>query len=594
MTVDPAPEAGGLVCPPGAPVVRATVAALRAADVGVETDYGQGQRDPDALLLVPLRESGDGRTAAELLGTIRAQLAGKAAPFVLRVEAGTCLRLTTINLLAEPAAPSDGRCRGPRAGDAPGDAPMPRITPLNVDCDPRQFAGSPEPFPGRSGPARPDLRPSGHLALSVPLPSPTAGPGAGTSPALAPAPPAPGAGPAGGLPVGANAARALPPVAGGAASRSTADYYAGFLWARARDVANHASMLFRDKVTTEQDAGQDWGLVLLAGRDCAPELQVRALGFALCMEAQNPAPGAPVPPIPAADAQRAIAERFAQEPALYREAVRAIPYAFGALPIRSLGDVVSHGAHGLLGVLVVEAADPSGRRGPADFDYRHAVARTIAAPDVTLRDGGVVGAATIHEHVLLWQDGLNLRRGAGRVTDLDLPGRPVPDCPVCDDSYDLGEKGVGLASERFAFRLVDLFASAPGVRIDLGLRTYPRDEDDLNRVAFPPGFFAGPVRTPTIVAPPGGQMAVRIAHPVGRARQRAFVPIFPGYDDLFPGFGSGHAALIGPGKGLTAWATAPMTPGPYLWRDGPQAIFAAGAWGHLLVRPEAPAAPTGR
>ncbi|WP_298960546.1 hypothetical protein [uncultured Methylobacterium sp.] len=581
-TLDPAPETGDLVCPPAAPVVPATVAAVRAADVGVAADYGRGQSDPDGLLLVPLDAPGAGRPAAELRRTIRARLAGKASPFVLRVQAGDCLRLTVVNLLPEP--PADGRCRGDRSGDAPGDAPMPRITPLNVDCDPRQFAGSPEPFPGKAGPRRPDLRPSGHLALSVPLPATKAARGTATGPAMA-------VRPAGALPVGANAATALPPADGGPAPWLTTDHYAGFLWPRAEDVAQQAASVFKRHVTREQDAGRQWTLAPLAGRACAPEFQVRALGFALCMDAGNPAP---VPPIPAAEAQRAVAEAFATSEALYAGAVRAIPYAFGALPIRSLGDVVSHGAHGLLGVLVVEAAEPSGRSGPGDFGYRHDVARTIAAPAVKLGGEVAVKAATIHEHVLLWQDGLNLRRGGARATDLGLPGRPVADCPVCDDSYDLGEKGVGLASERFAFRLADLFASAPGVRIDLGLRTYPRDEDDLNRVRFPPDFFARAVRTPTIVAPPGGEMALRIAHPAGRARQRAFVPIFPGYDDLFPGFGSGHAALIGPGKGLTAWTTAPRKDGIYLWRDGPQAIFAAGAWGHLLVRPEAPAARTGR
>ncbi|MEH3147512.1 MAG: hypothetical protein PGN34_19700 [Methylobacterium frigidaeris] len=571
-TVDPAPDTGDLTCPSAAPRVHATVAAARAADIGAAAEYGHAQWDPDALLLVPLEDGPTSTRRSEILRTIRTRLAGKASPFVLRVQAGDCLRLTVLNLLPEPAA-DGGTCEGGRNGDAPGDAPMPRITPLNVDCDPRQFEGSSRPFPGEaSGSPRPDLRPSGHLALSVPLP-------------------AAGAKPAGTLPVGANAARPLPPSAEDRpVPQRTTTYFAGFLWPRAADVANEASAIFKALPAVQGDADRDWRLRPLAAGACAPGFQLRALGIPLCMEAGSPVPGAAAP-MTAAGAQRAVADAFASDGARHARAVRAIPYAFGALPVRSLGDVVSHGAHGLLGMLIVEAANPSDRPDRGDVGYRHDLARTIAAPAVALGTHPPIAAAPIHEHALLWQDGLNLRRRAATAPDRGLAGRPVPDCPVCDDSYDLGEKGVGLAAERFAFRLADRHPGAPGVRPTLGLGAYPRDGDDLNRVRFPPDFFAGPVRTPTIVVPPGGQMALRIVHPAGRARQRAFVPLFPGYDDLFPGFGSGHATLIGPGKGLTAWSTAPGTPGTYLWRDGPQAIFAAGAWGHLVVPGAAPAPP---
>ena len=44
-----------------------------------------------------------------------------------------------------------------------------------------------------------------------------------------------------------------------------------------------------------------------------------------------------------------------------------------------------------------------------------------------------------------------------------------------------------------------------------------------------------------------------------------------------------QVTLIGPGKALTAWARAPAAAGCYLWRDGPQPMFAGGTWGQLKV-----------
>lgn len=191
-----------------------------------------------------------------------------------------------------------------------------------------------------------------------------------------------------------------------------------------------------------------------------------------------------------------------------------------------------------------------------------------------------IGAATFREHVLMWQDGLNQwRRPHPTDSYLGFTDRPVPDCRVCDDSYDLGERGVSYRSAPFTMRL----AGRTGISADFGLRTYPRDEDDLNTVVFPPNFFAAPLPTPQLAVKPGEEIAIRVTHPEGRARQRAFVATTIGYDDLFPGFGSGHTTLLAPGKAMTAWGCAPRTAGDYLWRDGPQPIFAAGVWGHLSV-----------
>ena len=141
-------------------------------------------------------------------------------------------------------------------------------------------------------------------------------------------------------------------------------------------------------------------------------------------------------------------------------------------------------------------------------------------------------------------------------------------------------------SAPFTLRL----AGEPGVPDDLGLydpSTYPQDTADLNRYRFPPNFFTEgyrPIPTPVLDALRDEQVMIRVVQPGGRARQRAFVPLGAHYDDVFPGFGSGHAGLLGPGKSLTAGICAPRVAEDYLWRDGPQHIFAGGAWGVLRVQ----------
>lgn len=582
-----------LSCRPNA---KASVVAVRAdavlpneADGRAGLRYGERLFDPDGLLLVPIADPPPNVDRARLIAAAKEALGvDTVAPLVIRIRAGDCLDLTLFNAL-----PPDSRaCTGRKSGDRFGDAPMPKIVPLNVDCDGRQF-GESKSFDewGESGGGRPDIAPSARLALSIPLPAPQGKP-------------------AGTLPVGVNdvVALASAPLSG-PAPRTATEYYAGFIWAEEDKLASEAKGEFK-KITAPAPASQTRdpaqaigarfgarSLVPLGEIACSPDVQIVVLGRHFCMVG-DPDTGKDDPQAAGILkdgrdlVQARLVERFA-DPALADRIVRKIPYAFGVLPIRSVGDIVSHGAHGLLGTVVVEpeGAELRSDRGSA----QHAAALTIGLPclDLARTDGqappascaddagaGTIPGADIREQVLVWQDGLNLR-GQLRpaVSDRGSPGRPLPDCTVCDDSYDLGEIGVSYRSEPFFHRLV-LGGSVPG---QFGLRSYPRDGDDLNTVLFPPDFFVAPPATPAFTSAPGQELAIRIAHPAGRARQRAFVPLFSGYDDLFPGFGSGHSALIGPGKALTAWARAPAAAGCYLWRDGPQPLFAGGAWGQLRV-----------
>src|SRR5690606_16858935 len=119
---------------------------------------------------------------------------------------------------------------------------------------------------------------------------------------------------------------------------------------------------------------------------------------------------------------------------------------------------------------------------------------------------------------------------------------PVADCLVCDDSYDRGEKGLNYRSEPFWARLRDG-----------GQDTGPRS--DLNAALFPATFLMQeylPIATKPIRAIAGEEVRIRVLHPGGRARQRAFIAGGHDYVDMMTGFGSPGSALMAPGKAFTA------------------------------------------
>jgi len=97
----------------------------------------------------------------------------------------------------------------------------------------------------------------------------------------------------------------------------------------------------------------------------------------------------------------------------------------------------------------------------------------------------------------------------------------------------------------------------------------------------------GAERTPIVLsARAGEEVMFRVVHPGGRARQRAFIITGNGFDDLFPGFGFPNAALLAPGKAITAALRRPLGPGCHFWHDGPRLMVGHGAWGLLEVTDE--------
>ena len=318
-----------------------------------------------------------------------------------------------------------------------------------------------------------------------------------------------------------------------------------------------------------------------------------------------------------------------------------VPYAFGALPIKSFGDFIGHPAHGLIGAVTVapQHAQITQVRGPKQelavcenplvfpieteldleslrrrlprtlrlFDLGAAQAsswldlkkvQTVCAAEViaperstipfwsahlsTPAPGSDSPSHDIRQFTLFWQDGLNLRDGQTEDSFM-LSGNNeqlVADCLVCDDSYDRGDKGVSYRSEPFHVRLRNTNS------------TPIESHFNLNGKEFGNGFFRlQPDEIPTwdnapmpvLRANAGEEVVVHVVHPGGRARQRAFATIALDYDDIFPGFGFARAALLAPGKAITASITRPVEAGCYLWFDGPLHLRAGGVWGLLDV-----------
>lgn len=638
-------------------------------------------------------------------------------PHVQRINAGDCLHLVVINGLTETPLP--GPVHGDLTGntrsglrDRPGDALLPRITRLNSD---QIKPGASDAQDGSIG----EVTPSAALAVALPLPL------------MANVNEVPD-------PVGANPRLALPPAQpGGAAPYTILTFYAGTAGSRAQELdetlenvreqdlpglargtAEQASLRF-DRSLCHVDrrvAGPDgserlrrfgyavWPSAKAACR--APDhgqIELNVLGRRYCAAIAEQPDLNSVRFDLAAAARDGVRPDHGQLQACLRAAVkhaaatgdltlRVVPQAFGTLPLKSVADPVSHGPHGLAGIVIVEprsatyGAPADTRAAPAEVSDPGAavpgrmrmregpgprIEHDLSNPSWTRIDRGAaaqipsavvevkaltlatiphmpdyaaetVAGARIYETALLWQDGLNLwdarRRpfysggcvlGAPGCSNAGDPamrnriGGPVPDCIVCDDSYDRGEKGVSYRTDALFARLrgrTSTFPPHPGAQATdhqsgsapipatigpadwssrSGVPIYHgglgRDADgtfridrtsDLNAWALPAALFSrtfAPVATPPITAPAGAQMLVRMVEPQGRARQRAFVPTGVGYQDIFPGFGSGHSTLLAPGKGVSAAMEAPATPGDYLWFDGPRQLLNGGAWGLFCI-----------
>ncbi|NUJ79183.1 hypothetical protein HUN39_03890 [Methylocystis sp. FS] len=577
----------GVTCLPGAPHVRATVAAVEATALNAKGVVYHPQapvlRDPNGRLLVLI----DSEQNAEIWPA--ASLAAPAAsrksviqkvkdslsasqnfsgalptsaiqPLVLRINAGDCLDLTLVNALDK------------NGEDKPGDALMPKITPLNVDTHDGWNVETGEFLAGNEPAAR-NARPSSHLALSIPL---TATSNMSTTPS----------------PVGVDAGGSVTP---DKAARMF--FYAGVLSPKDESQQNYFDDLARQFAQPFCDAEGLQSARLTKydpGKNEQNAFIIDVLGrwFALSMNGDA---------LPDAAHHQALAQCISDTIAKFEMQKKGFqPYAFGALPIRPLGDVFNQLPHGLAGALIVEpqGACYAGRNQPGVCVDGKPAQQAEPGQAVTLVPSQMKGSASItlkqgfdnagehvpppeaalSEHVLLWQDGLNLH------AENSSGDMPVADCHICDDTYDFGKKGVNYRSTPI-FARKNLRGEAPYTQGVLN------GAADANAVELGADIFhvkgKGAERTPIVLsARAGEEVMFRVVHPGGRARQRAFIITGNGFDDLFPGFGFPNAALLAPGKAITAALRRPLGPGCHFWHDGPRLMAGHGAWGLLEVTDE--------
>jgi hypothetical protein len=250
----------------------------------------------------------------------------------------------------------------------------------------------------------------------------------------------------------------------------------------------------------------------------------------------------------------------------------ARPKELGASNITSLGDIINHPVHGLFGAMIIE---------PAQAEYE---CLNEAGSVDTEREALQVGCGirsqikqahtSFREFVVFYRDGLNLH-----YESLDA-SHPIPNCLICDDSYDRGEKGINYNTEPFWARL----KQKPSLDVASGKWTLP----ELNDAYFPENFFLEsyqPTATPKFLAKKEEEVRFRVLQPHGRARQRTFMVYGHDFPDMMPEFGSPHAPLISVGKAITAKIDS-ANPGLWQYRDGPNQMWSGGAWGIFDVKSE--------
>jgi hypothetical protein len=229
-------------------------------------------------------------------------------------------------------------------------------------------------------------------------------------------------------------------------------------------------------------------------------------------------------------------------------------------------DPIGQTTHGLFGALVIYP-----RNAHFTEDTNSALSAQVSYTD---KDGK---SHDYREHVVFYQDGLNLHQN----------GKVIPDCFICDDTYDFGEKAVNYHSPAFWQRLGLTVSGTP-------------DETgyDLNDVVFPANFYEPeykPLPFPDFKAKVGEEMRFVVVHPGGRARQRSFQLYGHSFDlsareaygrQTQAGgkltYGSPWSELMAPGKAQILIVDS-AKPGTWLFRDGPNTIFANGSWGRLVV-----------
>jgi hypothetical protein len=263
------------------------------------------------------------------------------------------------------------------------------------------------------------------------------------------------------------------------------------------------------------------------------------------------------------------------------------PIEFGAINLSS-SDPIKHSNKGAIGALIIE---PQGSKWVEDVDYPDAKRKTRDSATVTKADG-----TTFRDFVLLFQDDINLRRGA--------TGAAVPTVAQVDDSEDSGSKALNYKTEPMWLRM-GYEPDAPingdgGKCVGLGFCPVTRSLDYTDVLSNNQLKVPGDPETPLFYANAGTPARFRLLEPGGHPRNHVFnlhghvwqeEPYINGSTIIgnnplseYKGSVHGHGpsnhfdAVLQNGAG-----GAFKIPGDYLYRDQQSFQFDGGLWGILRV-----------
>jgi manganese oxidase len=281
---------------------------------------------------------------------------------------------------------------------------------------------------------------------------------------------------------------------------------------------------------------------------------------------------------------------------------KATPIEYGAINLTDYGDIMKHGSHGAVGVIVIE---------PPGASWTTA---SNSNAEAEVKDAG--GNLLFKEFVTVYQDDVDL---------IGPNGNPVRNYVGESDSEDSGSKAFNYRTEPLWARL--------GFINEMTKRDHNTFEDpialmndvDQSNVFSSNGFNpgcgggCGDPATPVFNITPGTKARFRIVQPTGHPRQHAWTlhghnwihepwvlnstTIFrPGVDaepaSMTIGTQGGHAARRHWNVVLPSAGGAFKVTGDYLFRSQESFQVTGGLWGILrvasptIITPPTPAAPT--
>ncbi|HEY9282802.1 MAG TPA: hypothetical protein VIP46_05060 [Pyrinomonadaceae bacterium] len=256
---------------------------------------------------------------------------------------------------------------------------------------------------------------------------------------------------------------------------------------------------------------------------------------------------------------------------------------FGATGLSS-SDPIKHTSKGAVGALIIEPTSTTWIE-----DAKSRASATIKRSTTEL----------FREHVMVFQNDLNLRFDGTMVSDTSRIGNPIdpvngaaiPNLAEQEDAEDSAQKGVNYRTEPLWKRM----GYAPDTPLE-----QTRDKDFTN--ALSNTQVGGDPVTPVFTATPGQQVRLRLVHPGGKARNNVFM--LHGHTWEEEPYTSGSKVIgsnpfsnwvgsqygIGPGSHfdfvLKNGAGGKFAvQGDYLYRTFMSSQFNGGIWGIFRVRP---------